>query len=843
MINSLYNPFLKFSLKLVEVLMITTKILDSESLIEDACALLYKVYIEHMQWNFDVNNPSKLRVEVKSGRKLLVDNFTNKATWFGAFIKDQLIGCIRICGTDENNRFEVERYNNSEPVRDYLTQKNSCVELTKLAVESKYNGQGVARKILLAAFRYCDKHDLSVFTCTHNAYLKYFYGQIEFPLKVEHAFKYEEQDPMPVNFYYASHEKDEVNDIVGNLKYLTKLSTKKFNILELLDIVAPVLPVPVYWHDINGVVLGINEHCLKAIGTSREIIGKTPYEFYPKEIAEHILKHNEQIIRSGEILSQEEQIADITTGKQKYFAAIKAPLYDHDGQVIGIVGTSIEITAEKEAELLRLENKAHKAAAKEQERAREIAKQAAHDIQSPLSTLRNTVQFTSSMEEHERIAVRTAINSITATAYSWLNAYANSNTSTDMQPQDILVSATLHGIIANKRYEYKDLAIEFDLDVKLNSNFVFIRIEPNDFGRMLSNLINNSVDALVDKKSGLKRVNVKLNSSNEWVIISIEDNGKGIPEQLIQDIKHNKHKSFGKNSGHGVGWQQISATLQRNLGKFDIHSTLGESTKVIFKYPKITPPSWIAQEIKIIKDDIVVVVDDDTSIHVAWDSKLKSVIEKLPTVKIKHFSDGQDAINFINDLNSKQKPQVCLLTDYELINQKLNGLDIIEQTMVKRAILVTSHYADSKIRERASALRAKVLPKELVFAVSIILDKKIKPNSKKVDMVLVDDNIAWAESLINNHYKNLKVDKYAEPVEFLENIVQYPLDTKIILDMYYDDIGTYNINGFDIAKKLHELGYNKLYMAAGEQIKGLIPDYLTVIYKDDTISLSQLDKL
>jgi PAS domain S-box-containing protein len=339
--------------------MITVEILDSKKLIEDACALLYDVYIGHMKWGFDPKSPSNLRVEVKEGRKFLLDDFFDKATWFGAF-NDQgaIIGCIRVCGVDANNKFEIERYPSSQVVWDHLKQKKSCVELTKLAIRTDYVGKGVMKKLLLFVFQYCEKQHFSIFTCTHNGYLKYFYEQVEFPLIKEQAFKYEPQDSMPVNFYFANYKNDEVNTMVGNLKYFSRnTASKKYNLFELLHIVAPVLPVPVYWHDTAGVLLGINEQCLKAIGTSREIVGKSPYDFYPKKVADHILEHNKKVMQTEQILSQEEKIEDITTKQVKYFAAVKAPLYDDGGKVIGIVGTSIDITAQKEAEQLKHENR------------------------------------------------------------------------------------------------------------------------------------------------------------------------------------------------------------------------------------------------------------------------------------------------------------------------------------------------------------------------------------------------------------------------------------------------------------------------------------------------------
>lgn len=349
--------------------MITTKILSGQQ-IEDACALLYEVYIEHNQWQFAQDNPSHLKVEIKNNRKILIDRFTHNALWFGGFDNGILVGCVRLCGVDTYGKFEVESYPDSCIIHKYLTEKQACVEIGKLAVKVGYQGRKVVNRLLLMVFKYCSTQKFSVITCTHNGFLKSLYNRIGYAPTMEHAFKYEAHDPLPVNFYYVNYESGKINTIINQLKLSlqNKSSTNKHDIFDALELVAPILPTPVYWHDVNGVVLGINEHCLKAIGATREIVGKTPYEFYPEKVAAHILNHNKQIIRTGEIMAQEECIEDITTGEFKCFSAIKAPLYDYEGNIIGIIGTSVDITAEKEAARLQLENEAYKAEQRAQDR-------------------------------------------------------------------------------------------------------------------------------------------------------------------------------------------------------------------------------------------------------------------------------------------------------------------------------------------------------------------------------------------------------------------------------------------------------------------------------------------
>jgi PAS domain S-box-containing protein len=130
-----------------------------------------------------------------------------------------------------------------------------------------------------------------------------------------------------------------------------------YNVLEYLNVVSQMIPAPLYWWDTKNRVLGANKQVIEAVGgrSIEDFIGKTPYEYYTYEIADKIVKHNQEVIKTKQTLSQEEVIKDLKTGEIKYFIAIKSPLFDSKGKIIGVIGTSVEITAEKEAEQLRAE--------------------------------------------------------------------------------------------------------------------------------------------------------------------------------------------------------------------------------------------------------------------------------------------------------------------------------------------------------------------------------------------------------------------------------------------------------------------------------------------------------
>ncbi len=138
--------------------------------------------------------------------------------------------------------------------------------------------------------------------------------------------------------------------------------SEQAQIFKYLESISEVIPCPFYWINAGGKFVGINSLCVIATGSlSKEyIIGKTVHELYQnQEIADKLQHDIDKIIKTGEISRLEDEIVDVSTGKARYYMATRAPLRDSANNIIGVVGTSTEITAEKEAEELRIKNKQH----------------------------------------------------------------------------------------------------------------------------------------------------------------------------------------------------------------------------------------------------------------------------------------------------------------------------------------------------------------------------------------------------------------------------------------------------------------------------------------------------
>jgi PAS domain S-box-containing protein len=642
---------------------------------------------------------------------------------------------------------------------------------------------------------------------------------------------------------------DENGALTGSISTSIEITAQKqkeqlpgnVKILAELDKIASIIPAPLYWEDVNSVILGGNEAVFKETGalTRDAYVGKTLYELYPEKMANHIKRHNEEVMRTGKISSQEEAIEDITTDELKYFTAVKAPLYDEQGNVIGIVGTSIDITRQKEAERLKLENEIE---LQQQEKFTKVANQVAHDIRSPLASLTMIVKSCTQIPEADRIALREAAISIGDIANHLLHQYQKKeNTEIDSEErQSILVSAILLESLTAKKYQYENLPVKFDYHFKSHSHFAFIKTGASAFKRMLSNLINNAVDAF-DNHPG--KIDLQLEASNEWVKIIIEDTGKGMSAELIDKIMHKMAVTEGKKSGHGIGLTQVWETLERNQGELCIASEPGVGTTVTLTFPRIKAPYWIAEEIALSSNDTVIILDDDTSIHGAWRARFESILNDNPQIQLKHFQQGKEALDFIQSLTADEKEHIFLLSDYELLKQELNGLHVIAQSGINRSILVTSHYAAPLVQAQAAKTGTKILPKQLASEIMIKINAADKNSIKagvieKVDAVIVDDDKAFINTLLLFAFDEQITEEYHNPEHFLKNVDKYAKDTKIYLDNNY---ATSELKGLGVAKELHARGYTRLYLLSGEAFKeGEIPDYLTVIGKNDVERLKNL---
>jgi hypothetical protein len=73
-------------------------------------------------------------------------------------------------------------------------------------------------------------------------------------------------------------------------------------------------------------------------------------------------------------------------------------------------------------------------------------------------------------------------------------------------------------------------------------------------------------------------------------------------------------------------------------------------------------------------------------------------------------------------MSGKAPKDTLYLCDYQLNHQSKNGLDVIEELSIQdQAVLVTGHFEERDIRERCALLGVRMVPKELIGFLPILV--------------------------------------------------------------------------------------------------------------------------
>lgn len=112
------------------------------------------------------------------------------------------------------------------------------------------------------------------------------------------------------------------------------------------------MPDTIYIKDTECKFLDGNPEQIKVTKakTYNNLIGKTDFDFYPKDVAEIYFKDDKQIIETGESVINKEEIGFDANGNIRVKSTTKVPFRDKEGNIIGLVGIGRDITLQKEAE-------------------------------------------------------------------------------------------------------------------------------------------------------------------------------------------------------------------------------------------------------------------------------------------------------------------------------------------------------------------------------------------------------------------------------------------------------------------------------------------------------------
>lgn len=237
--------------------------------------------------------------------------------------------------------------------------------------------------------------------------------------------------------------------------------------------------------------------------------------------------------------------------------------------------------------LYKLETSKKVLASNEKESAwREMAKQVAHEIKNPLTPMKLTLQHLLRLQAADKLengkALVNPINSIIHQVDTLSDIASSFSTFAKMPlPKNQELEFRKVVLKAVSIFNYReDVEIEFT-DHTGEGASTKIMGDPKLYGRVISNLIINGIQAVVEGKKPIILVNLYFDGE-EHIKLSIKDNGKGISDELKEKVFLPNFST--KSEGSGLGLAIAKRGVETAGGKiwFETSSETGTTFYLLF---------------------------------------------------------------------------------------------------------------------------------------------------------------------------------------------------------------------------------------------------------------------
>lgn len=407
-----------------------------------------------------------------------------------------------------------------------------------------------------------------------------------------------------------------------------RMELERLEQLQFLQTVIETVPHPFYFKDAERRFLGGNRAFLDYLGLPREeVIGRTLLECAPSKSSPLRDETDLKVLREGRSLTFEGELL-LPDGSLGASIESKAPFFDIEGRVTGIVGTMLDITDRKRAEMEKASLEIQLRQAQKLEAIGQLAAGIAHEINTPtqfigdntiflrdsfkdvLSFLQEqgellkddaqpTPDLMHALRELSRVldldyfvsevpkAIEQMLDGV-ARVTRIVGAMKDFSHPGSEAKQLVDLNRSIESTLIISRSEWKYFA---DLETDYAPDLPPVPCFPSEFNQVILNLVINAAHAIQEARDRgnpeLKgRIRVSTRHSGHEAVVRIEDNGTGIPEAIRQRIFEPffTTKPIGKGTGQGLAIAR-GVIVDKHNGRLDLDSEVGKGTTFIISLP------------------------------------------------------------------------------------------------------------------------------------------------------------------------------------------------------------------------------------------------------------------
>ncbi|MBB72786.1 MAG: hypothetical protein CMF50_10380 [Legionellales bacterium] len=358
-----------------------------------------------------------------------------------------------------------------------------------------------------------------------------------------------------------------------------------------------------WWKDHTGVYRSCNKNIVEFVGIPSldHIIGKKDHDMPWKDIADIIVEHDKRIMDSGKVMQGIETIRR-KDGTLLRMLVTKAPLYDERGNVVGTVGTGVDITKQKELEKQLKAINQELLLAKEQAETATKAKSAflanmSHDVRTPLSGIIGMSEVM--MLDPEMLTVDNIkeIYDSGQRLLTLLNQFLDFLTIDEHKPQSnehFSIKVLLDDLRVIFIPSTRNKGIGFKLYVS-SAVPEFFYGDSIAIHRVILNLISNAIKFTDEGRIDVCVDFVQTDTNRGTLCVSVVDDGIGIPEadqeRIFQRFERVLPAYKDNKPGAGLGLSIVTQYLEQLGGTIKLDSKVGVGTTVSIQVPLTVAPT------------------------------------------------------------------------------------------------------------------------------------------------------------------------------------------------------------------------------------------------------------
>jgi two-component system, NtrC family, nitrogen regulation sensor histidine kinase NtrY len=215
---------------------------------------------------------------------------------------------------------------------------------------------------------------------------------------------------------------------------------------------------------------------------------------------------------------------------------------------------------------------------------REMARQIAHEIKNPLTPMRLNVQQLFKSWKDKAPGFDNRIEKFTDNQIEYIDNLSNiasAFSSFARMPVTNAEEVNLLGQVKSALELFRDTE-NVTFDVKWpEESFVNILADREQLNGIFSNLLKNAIQAIPETRKGLIEVGIEV--SGDKAIVSVSDNGTGIPEELRKKMFTPNFTT--KSSGMGLGLSIVKKYIESVNGRIWFESESGKGTVFYVEFP------------------------------------------------------------------------------------------------------------------------------------------------------------------------------------------------------------------------------------------------------------------